>query len=96
MENRLTDADMAALVGCTVFAIRKLRLRQGRPSLDRAWALHKATGGAVTLADWQYEPTNRAYEETRWREEAKARAKAMRALRKAEREKAAEKAQAAA
>ena len=59
----LTDAAMAARVGngCSHRAIRKLRTGEGRPSLERAYAIERATDARVTLADWQYVPRNRFY-----------------------------------
>ena len=66
LEHGLDDRAMAALVvervggNCSRHAIRKLRLGMGRPSIDRAYEIEKATEGAVSLADWQYEARNSA------------------------------------
>ena len=56
--HNLSDEAFAERVGdgCSVSTISKLRRQHMRPSLDRAWRIEVASKGAVTLADWQYEP----------------------------------------
>jgi hypothetical protein len=54
----LTDEQMASMIGDSASAsfVRKLRLGKRLPSLKRAIAISKATGGQVALADWEDPP----------------------------------------
>jgi DNA-binding XRE family transcriptional regulator len=48
----LRQGDFAALVGATQATISKLASGTARPSLDLAFAIEKATAGAVPVASW--------------------------------------------
>lgn len=51
-ENRMTEAAFAALIGINQSAVHRLRKGGALPSKETMRAIHKATGGQVTAAEF--------------------------------------------